>query len=93
MIDEWRLIVKLRSRRALIEYMEFHKLSGRTLAKKAGLKPAVVGHLVRDSKLPTSRNTCSLTTARAIEEALSCPPGFLFEPSMSSVADSKRRAA
>lgn len=84
--DPWRLIVRLKSRRALVEYAEFHKLSGRALAKKAGLGPAIVGHLMAGR-----RNTCTIETARKIEEALSCPSGFLFEPSMSRVADSKRQ--
>jgi hypothetical protein len=89
--DPWRLIVKLKSKRVLREYADFHKLSGRQLAKKAGLKPAIIGHLMRDGK--TGRDTCNLETAKAIEEALGCPPGFLFEPSLSAVADSKRQAA
>ncbi len=78
--------MRLKSRRSLNEYVSFHKLSGRGLARKAGLKPAIVGHL-----LSGRRSTCSLATARAIEEALGCPPGFLFEPTMSRVADSQRR--
>lgn len=52
----------LKSRRALLEYMAFHKLSGRALAKKAGVSPAIVGHLARDPKAPTSRRTCSIKT-------------------------------
>jgi transcriptional regulator with XRE-family HTH domain len=84
--EQWRLIVRLKSRRALREYAEFHKLSGRALAKKAGLKPAIVGHLMAGR-----RETCNLATARKIEEALGCPSGFLFEPAMSPVADTKRR--
>lgn len=94
-IDPWRLVVKVKSQRALREYMDFHHLSGRALAKKAGLKPATVGHLVRNPKHPTARNSCSFRTARAIEEALGCPPGFLFDDNLSPVADSRkhRRAA
>lgn len=84
--DPWRLIVRLKSRRVLTEYCEFHKLSGRALAKRAGLGPAIVGHLISGR-----RTTCNLATARAIEEALQCPPGFLFEPSVSPVADSSAR--
>lgn len=85
--DQWRLTVKLKSRRALVEYMEFHKIkTAYALADKAGLKAPVVGHLVSGR-----RNTCSLKTAGAIEEALGCPPGFLFEPKMSQVADNIRR--
>ena len=98
--DPWRLVVRLKSRRALIEYAEFHKLSGRALAKKAdaiakkkdknaSVGPAIVGHLMRGG--PTGRDSCNLVTATAIEEALQCPPGFLFEPSLSPVADTKRR--
>lgn len=78
--------MRLKSRRALIEYAEFHKLSGRALARKAGLGPAIVGHL-----LSGRRTTCNLSTARAIEEALQCPPGFLFEPALAPVADTSSR--
>lgn len=78
--------MRLKSRRALNEYAEFHKLSGRGLAKRAGLGPAIVGHLMSGR-----RTSCNLATARALEEALQCPPGFLFEPSVSRAADSGRR--
>lgn len=84
--DQWRLTVKLKSRRALVDYMEFHKIkTAYALANKAGLKASAVGHLVSGR-----RNSCSLKTAAAIEEALGCPPGFLFEPRMSQVADTMR---
>lgn len=95
--DPWRLIVRLKSPRALNEYAAFHKLSGRALARKAdqiakqknpdaSVGPGIVGHLMRGH-----RTTCNLTTATALEEALQCPPGFLFEPSLSPVADSTER--
>lgn len=85
--DQWRLTVRLKSRRALAEYMTFHRIkTSYELARRAGLKPGVVGHIVKGR-----RDTCSLATARAIEEALQCPPGFLFEPRMSQVADTRRR--
>lgn len=85
--DTWRLTVKLKSRRALTDYMEFHKIkTAYELARKAGLKVGVVGHLVAGR-----RNSCSLKTARAIEEALGCPPGFLFEPRMSQVVSDTRQ--
>lgn len=84
--DDWRLTVKLKSHRALVEYMNFHRIkTGYELARRANLKPGVVGHLVAKR-----RNSCSLETARAIEEALQCPSGFLFEPRMSRVADAPR---
>lgn len=85
--DLWRLTVKLKSHRALLEYMQFHRIgTAYELARRANLKPGVVGHLVA-----RRRNSCSLATASAIEEALQCPPGFLFEPRMSRVADDSRR--
>lgn len=86
--DQWRLIVRLKSRRALVEFCEFHDLSGRALARKAGLGQAIVGHLMSGR-----RDTCNLDTARKLEEALGVPSGFLFEPSLSPVADSKPQTA
>lgn len=87
--DQWRLTVKLKSRRALQEYMEFHRIqSGYALAKKAGILPGTVNHL-----LSGRRNTCSLRTARSIEEALQCPPGFLFAAGMSKISDDSRQPA
>ncbi|MGV8972265.1 MAG: helix-turn-helix domain-containing protein [Rhodoglobus sp.] len=87
MADEWRLTLKLKSLRALREYMAFHSMtSGYALAKRAGISAGVVNFL-----LAGDRNTCSLKTARAIESALQCPPGFLFEPKMSQVAADSRR--
>lgn len=83
MNDQWRLTVKLRSHRALREYMEFHHIpTAYALAKRADILPGTAGHLVSGR-----RSTCSLRTARRIEEALSCPPGFLFVPEMPKVAD------
>lgn len=86
--DKWRLTVELRSHRALIEYMQFHEIgTAYELARRANLKAGVVGHLVA-----RRRSSCSLKTAKAIEGALKCPPGFLFEPRMSRVADTMRQS-
>jgi transcriptional regulator with XRE-family HTH domain len=58
----------------LIVYLEASGMSERQLARVAGLGHATVNHLV------TGRRTrCSLATARAIESALGCAPGTLFE--------------
>jgi transcriptional regulator with XRE-family HTH domain len=68
--------VQLRSRDALIVYLEATGMSERQLARVAGLGHATVNHLV------TGRRTrCSRTTARAIETALGCAKGTLFEES------------
>ena len=80
--DPWRLYVRLRSHRLLKEYVKHMGLSGRELAKRAGLGHAIVGHLLKGT-----RATCNPATAKAIEEALGCPPGLLFEPLVSSVRD------
>jgi transcriptional regulator with XRE-family HTH domain len=68
--------VQLRSRDALIVCLEATGMSERQLARVAGLGHATVNHLV------TGRRTrCSLATARAIETALGCAAGMLFEES------------
>lgn len=86
--DPWRLTVRIKSHKALLDYMEFHRIdTAYELARRANLKVGVVGHIVSGR-----RNSCSLKTARAIEEALGCPPGFLFEARMSQVADQSRLA-
>lgn len=88
MTTDWRLTVKLRSRRALTDYMEFHGLrTAYALAKRADILPGTAGHLVSGR-----RNTCSARTARNIEEALKCSPGF-FAPELSKIIDSSARAA
>lgn len=66
--------MQLRSRDALIICLEASGMSERQLARVAGLGHATVNHLV------TGRRTrCSLRTARAIETALGCAAGTLFE--------------
>lgn len=81
--------MRLRSREALRDYMTFYKIkTGYALAKKAGILPGTATFLVRGH-----RNTCSIRTARAIESALACPPGFLFEATGTSVANSALAAA
>jgi DNA-binding Xre family transcriptional regulator len=81
--DLWRLTVKLKSRRILNEYAKHMDLSVRDLARKAGIGHAIVGHLMSGK-----RSTCNAGTAAAIERALGCPPGLLFERRMSTVSPS-----
>lgn len=66
--------MQVRDRQMLVRYVELLGLSGRALARLAGLSPAVVNHL-----LSGRRSTCSARTAHAVEAALGCPPGLLFE--------------
>jgi hypothetical protein len=86
--ERWRLVVRLKSQKVLWDYMEFNGIkSAYELARKAGLGVGIVGHLVAD---PPRRETCSAKTAHALEDALGCPPGFLFEAKVSSVANEQR---
>lgn len=86
--DQWRLTVKLKSHRALMEFMEYKGYkSAYSLARAADVNVGVVGHLVA-----RRRNSCSLKSAKAIEGALGCPANFLFEPRMSQVADTMRQS-
>lgn len=79
LLDMGRLWMRIKSAQALRQYMEYRRETNRSLAKKAGLGQAIIGHL-RSGE----RKTCSAATARAIEEALQCPPEFLFVPSIAS---------
>lgn len=85
---EWRLNVRLKDRDLLRRYIGPNGLdiSGRELARRAGLKQAIVGHL-----LSGRRTTCSKKTACRIEEALGCPSGLLFDESLSAVRADGRR--
>ncbi len=66
--------MQLRSRDALIICLEATGMSERHLARVAGLGHATVNHLI------TGRRTrCSPATALAIEKALGCEDGTLFE--------------
>lgn len=65
--------MRLISREAFRQYMEFRNETNISLGRKAGVSKAIVGHL-RSGQ----RATCSGKTANAIERALNAPPGSLF---------------
>lgn len=73
--------MRLKSPQMLQQYMEFKRMKIRELAVKAGVSRATIGHLHSGS-----RSTASAKTARAIEEALGCPPGLLFDAQSSKVS-------
>jgi hypothetical protein len=83
-----RFWVRLISSEALAQYMSFRNLTVRSLSKRVGCSPALVGHL-RSGK----RNTCKPDTARKIEECLQAPPGSLFVPQVSRVVRDGKAAA
>lgn len=71
----------LKSPEMLRQYMEFKRMTVRDLAKVAGVSRATIGHLRSGA-----RSTARPATARAIEEALGCPPSLLFEARSSKVS-------
>lgn len=78
---ERRLWVRLISKQVLADYMRFRNETNRSLAEKCptNVKRAIIGHLRSGV-----RNTCSPTTASAIEKALNAPPGSLFVPEVAN---------
>jgi transcriptional regulator with XRE-family HTH domain len=80
-IESGRFWVRLISADAFAQYMEHRDLTVRKLAHKAGVSPALIGHL-RSGK----RNTCLPANARSIEKSLGAPPGSLFVPQVSRVS-------
>lgn len=65
----------------LRQYMDFKGVTIRELAHQAKISHSTVGHLVRGT-----RRNAKPATARAIEGALGCPPGLLFEATASNVS-------
>lgn len=68
-----RLWVRLISRQAFRQYMQYRGETNESLGKKARVSKAIVGHL-RSGQ----RSTCRGDTARAIAEALNAPVDALF---------------
>lgn len=71
--SERGLWVRLISREAFRQYMQFRGETNVSLGQKAGVSKAIVGHL-RSGQ----RTSCTGKTANAIERALNAPPGSLF---------------
>jgi DNA-binding Xre family transcriptional regulator len=66
--------MRLRDRDALRAYLRLLRVSEREAAQRAGIAHATLNHL-----LTGRRASCSVTTARAIEQVLRCPAGLFFE--------------
>lgn len=66
------------------------RMSGRTLARCAGVHPSFINHLTAGR-----RRSCEPQTAQRIAEALGVPLDVLFDPEMSTVthdADNRHAA-
>ena len=71
--------MRLISYHVLDQYMEFRNETNRSLAMKAGLSQATIGHLRSGA-----RNSCRPVTARKIAFALQVLPESLFVPEVTS---------
>ncbi|UYG15800.1 helix-turn-helix transcriptional regulator [Brachybacterium huguangmaarense] len=71
--------MRLISYQVLDQYMEFRGETNRSLAKKAGISQATVGHLRSGA-----RNSCRPATARKIAFALQVLPESLFVPEVTT---------
>jgi transcriptional regulator with XRE-family HTH domain len=80
----------LRDRHTLRAYLRLLGLSERQLAVRADVGHATVNHL-----LSGRRTRSSPAVARALEQALGCPPGLFFTAAVGSAnpADDARRSA
>lgn len=72
--------MRLISYQVLDQYMEFRGETNRSLARKANLSQATIGHLRSGA-----RNSCRPATARRIAFALQVLPESLFMPEVSTV--------
>lgn len=75
-IDTGRLWVRLISKQAFRQYMEFRGLTNEELADKAKCSVATIAFLRSNGK--AARDSVGGKTAQRIEAALNAPPGSLF---------------
>ena len=73
--------MRLKDASMLRQYMDYKDMTVRKLASRAHISHSTVGHLVSGH-----RRNAKPKTARAIEAALGCPPGLLFEGVASNVS-------
>lgn len=86
---EGRLWVRLKGKRALIDYMEYRGYRNiRELAERVGVSKATIGHLHSGA-----RTSCSPATARKIAKALDVPVTMLFDEEVTVVTRNNSRAA
>lgn len=80
--------MKLISRDAFRQYIEFRGETNASLAEKAKVSKAIVGHL-RGGQ----RSSCNAKTAGRLERALNAPPGSLFVAEVTNGSQGSSRAA
>lgn len=89
--DTGRLWVRLISKQALRQYMEFRGMTNGELAASAKCSPSSIAFLRSTGK--SARDTVGPDTARRIEEALNAPPGSLFAATVLAASSTSNPAA
>lgn len=89
--DTGRLWVRLISKQALRQYMEFRGMTNGELAAAAKCSASSIAFLRSTGK--SARDTVGPDTARRIEEALNAPPGSLFAATVLAGSPSRNHAA
>lgn len=89
--DQGRLWVRLISKRAFRDYVEYRGETNESLAAKADCAVATIAFLRSTGK--AARDTVGHKTARRIEAALNAPPGSLFAVPVLGASASDKGAA
>lgn len=90
-IDTGRLWVRLISKQAFRQYIEFRGMTNEELAGKAKCSVATIAFLRSTGK--SARDTVGHKTARRIESALNAPPGSLFAARVIAASASDKLSA
>lgn len=83
--------MRLISKRAFRQYMEFRRMTNKELAAKVGCSESSIAFLRSEKK--SARDSIGRDLAIAIEEALNAPPGSLFAATVIVDSQSNKRAA
>lgn len=89
--DRGRLWVRLISKQAFRDYMEYRGQTNEMLADKARCSESTIAFLRSTGK--SARDTVGPETARRIEKALNAPPGSLFSATILVASPSGKRSA
>lgn len=83
--------MRLISKRAFRDYMEFRHETNETLAEKAKCSVSTVAFLRSEGK--ARRDSVGPATATRIEKALNAPPGSLFSAQVVVASESMKQSA
>jgi transcriptional regulator with XRE-family HTH domain len=90
-IDTGRIWVRIISKQAFRQYMEFRGFTNESLADAAKCSTATIAFLRSNGK--SARDSVGAKTARRIEAALNAPPGSLFSAEVLVASGTAKPAA